>query len=112
MLLSLIVLCRVIANPLSNVFQKILTRRSSGALFVIVATHLLLSLACLPVAIVVLRHASLARAFWINIGVVAVLTITSNALLVAAVRLSDLSVLGPVNAYKSGADRRRELFHR
>jgi drug/metabolite transporter (DMT)-like permease len=101
MLLSLIVLCRVIANPLSNVFQKILTRRSSGALFVIVATHFLMSLACLPIAALVMRHAPLSRAFWFNIGVVAVLTIASNALLVAAVRLSDLSVLGPVNAYKS-----------
>lgn len=101
MFLSVIVLCRVLANPFSNVFQKILTRRSAGALFVIVATHLLMTIACTPFAIYVVRNQTLSGTFWINIGIVAILTISSNAILVAAVRLSDLSVLGPVNAYKS-----------
>jgi drug/metabolite transporter (DMT)-like permease len=60
-----------------------------------------MSLGCIPVAAVLVERYSLSRTFWFNISVVAILTIASNALLVAAVRLSDLSVLGPVNAYKS-----------
>jgi hypothetical protein len=43
------VLTRIFANPLSNVFQKKLTKRAADPLWIIFVTHLLLSLACLPV---------------------------------------------------------------
>jgi drug/metabolite transporter (DMT)-like permease len=99
MVLSLIVLCRILSNPFSNVFQKILTRRRANPLFVIFVTHGILSAACLP--LLLLSRAGEPRAFWVNMGAVAVLTVASNALLVQAVKLADLSVLGPVNAYKS-----------
>ncbi len=99
MLLSLIVLCRIVANPFSNVFQKVLTKRSADPLFVIVLTHALLSIVCLPL-ILILRP-DLSHVFWLNISVVVILTVSGNALMVQAVKLSDLSVLGPVNAYKS-----------
>jgi drug/metabolite transporter (DMT)-like permease len=99
MLLSLIVLCRIVSNPVSNVFQKLLTRRGADPLFVILVTHALLSAICLPVILVISPR--LSHAFWLNIAIVAVLTVAGNTLLVAAVRLSDLSVLGPVNAYKA-----------
>jgi len=39
MLLTLIVLCRIITNPVSNAFQKLLTLRRADPLFVIFATH-------------------------------------------------------------------------
>lgn len=99
MLLSLIVLCRIVANPFSNVFQKVLTKRSADPLFVILVTHALLSIVCLPLILIV--RPGLSQIFWANIAIVAVLTVAGNALLVQAVKLSDLSVLGPVNAYKS-----------
>jgi drug/metabolite transporter (DMT)-like permease len=99
MLLSLVVLCRIVANPISNVFQKLLTRRGAHPLFVILVTHALLSAVCLPAVLIV--HPGLPSKFWWNIAIVAVLTVAGNALLVQAVKLSDLSVLGPVNAYKS-----------
>lgn len=98
MLLSLIVLCRIVANPLSNVFQKILTRRAASPLFVILLTHALLTAICLPVLLIL---PPLPPAFWWNMLAVAILTVAGNTLLVQAVKLSDLSVLGPVNAYKS-----------
>lgn len=99
MLLSLIVLCRIVANPLSNVFQKVLTRRSANPLFVILVTHTLLTFVCLPIAFLLSPH--LSQAFWLNMLAVAILTVAGNALLVQAVKLTDLSVLGPINAYKS-----------
>jgi len=92
-------LIRIVSNPFSNVFQKALTRRSADPLFIICATHGLLSIACLPV--VCLKSWGLGSAFWGNIAICAVLAVAGNALLVQAVRISDLSVLGPINAYKS-----------
>jgi drug/metabolite transporter (DMT)-like permease len=99
MLLWLIVLVRVVANPFSNVFQKVLTRKGAHPMSVIAVVHGLLTPACL--AVVVWRWPRLGAEFWMNIGAVAVLTVAGNALLVAAVRVADLSVLGPINAYKA-----------
>src|SRR3984957_448885 len=99
MLLTLIVLCRIVANPVSNVFQKLLTLRHADPLFVIFATHAGLSLLCLPFLLALQPH--LSATFLLNMIAVAALTVSGNALLVQAVKLSDLSLLGPVNAYKS-----------
>jgi drug/metabolite transporter (DMT)-like permease len=43
----------------------------------------------------------LATAFWVDMGICAVLAVAGNALLVYALRASDLSVLGPINAYRA-----------
>jgi drug/metabolite transporter (DMT)-like permease len=99
MMLTLIVFCRIIANPVSNVFQKLLTLRHADPLFVIFATHAGLSIICLPFLLVLQPH--LPATFLLNMIGVAILTVSGNALLVQAVKLSDLSLLGPVNAYKS-----------
>ena len=102
-LTSLFVAARLIANPLSNVFQKQLTRRAADPLFVIAATHALLTLACLPLLAVAppAAPAPLGAGFWASILGAALLAVAGNALLVAALRSTDLSVLGPINAYKS-----------
>lgn len=99
MTLWLCVLVRVVANPFSNVFQKSLTRRAADPLFIVCVTHGLLSLACLPVFLFCLPP--LSAEFWLNITVCTLLSVAGNVLLVQAVRLSDLSVLGPINAYKA-----------
>ena len=51
---------------------------------------------CFPFVLVRAHEISenLPRSFWLNISAVAVLTVAGNALLVQAVKLSDLSVLG------------------
>jgi drug/metabolite transporter (DMT)-like permease len=100
MLLYLIVLARVLANPFSNVFQKLLTRRDADPLFIILATHALVAAACLPF-LFIFNLTPPPPIFWRDMTIVAVLTVAGNALLVQAVKRSDLSVLGPVNAYKS-----------
>lgn len=48
MLTGLYVAARIVANPFSNVFQKQLAQRSADPLFIIGATHALLTLATLP----------------------------------------------------------------
>jgi drug/metabolite transporter (DMT)-like permease len=95
----LFVLARVVANPFSNVFQKVLTRRAAGPVFVICATHGLLTLVCAPLLVV--HRPVLQAGFWPNVWLCAGLAVAANALLVAAVRRTDLSVLGPINAYKA-----------
>ncbi len=95
----LCVLARIVANPCSNVFQKLLTRRSADPLFVICATHALLSLAMAPA--LVLLSSGQSAVFWTNMAIGSLLTVAGNALLVQAVKLTDLSVLGPINAYKA-----------
>ncbi|MGE5610077.1 MAG: EamA family transporter [Bacillota bacterium] len=95
----LVVLLRIVSNPFSNVFQKALTRKTADPLFIIGATHGLLSVVCLPACLVYSR--SLSGEFWVNIAICAILAVAGNALIVKAVQLSDLSVLGPINAYKA-----------
>jgi drug/metabolite transporter (DMT)-like permease len=78
----LFVVARIIANPLSNVFQKVLTGRAADPLFVICATHGLLSLVCLPA---VLFYRPPARAgFWVDMTVCALLAVAGNVLIVRA----------------------------
>ena len=43
MLTSLFVAARIVANPISNVFQKQLAQQSAEPLFIIGATHALLT---------------------------------------------------------------------
>jgi drug/metabolite transporter (DMT)-like permease len=94
------VLVRIVANPIANVFQKRLTQRSADPLIVIGATHALLTLAVLPFAIRA-PWTSLATGFWRDIAACGVLAVAGNVLLVAALRSTDLSILGPINAYKA-----------
>jgi drug/metabolite transporter (DMT)-like permease len=99
---ALFVLVRIIANPLSNVYQKQLTQRSADPVFIIWAVHTGLTVACVPAwlapgAMVLQRGPEL----WATMAACAVLAVAGNALLVAAVRSTDLSILGPINAYKA-----------
>lgn len=96
----LAVLVRIIANPLSNVFQKQLTQRSADPLFVIAATYGFLAMACLAVW-PQLQFTGLSSEFWQSMVIVGVFAVVGNLFLVKALHIGDLSVLGPINAYKS-----------
>ena len=100
MLIALAVAARIAANPISNAFQKRLTAAPAHPVFIIAATHALLTAVVAPFA----WHAgmtSLTRAFWLNMAVSASLAVVGNVLLVYALRAGDLSVLGSINAYKA-----------
>jgi drug/metabolite transporter (DMT)-like permease len=100
MLTGLFVVVRIVTNPVSNVFQKQLAHRGANPIFIIAATHALLTLVAIPI-VAVLHWSDLGPAFWTNMAICTVLAVAGNALLVAALNRSDLSVLGPVNAYKA-----------
>ncbi len=101
MLTALFVVARILANPVSNVFQKQLTQRSANPLFIIGATDALLALGALPLFFLGVLPRQLGAGFWTNMVVSASLAVASNVLLVYALQSADLSVLGPINAYKS-----------
>ena len=100
MLTILAVIARIVTNPLANVLQKQLAQRSAEPLFIIAATHGLLTLVALPLLLGTPLGA-LGGAFWANLLTAVVLAVAGNAILVYALRSADLSVLGPINAYKS-----------
>jgi drug/metabolite transporter (DMT)-like permease len=97
---ALVVALRIVANPLANVFQKRLVQGAIHPLMVIGMTHALLTVLVLPLAVRV-EWQTLAPAFWSNMAFCAVLAVAGNSLLVAALYRTDLSLLGPINAYKA-----------
>lgn len=94
------ILIRIVANPLSNVCQKQLAQRSAEPLFISSITYGLLTVACLAFW-PQLHVTDLPAAFWQTILITGLLAAIGNVFLVKALHLGDLSVLGPINAYKS-----------
>ncbi len=91
---------RIVANPIANVFQKQLTRRAASPLFIIAVVHGSLTLICLPYFFASGRVA-IEAGVWTNMAIAAALAVAGNVLLVCALRDTDLSILGPINSYKS-----------
>ncbi len=99
-LLSIAVFLRIISNPLGNVFQKQLTAKGNHPLLVNFLTYFLLSIVCLFFTGAI-KWNELSGQFWfysVSGGIAGAL---GNGFLVKALQKGDLSVLGPVNSYKS-----------
>lgn len=103
LLLVTAVILRILINPLANLFQKQLTLRGHPALLVNATTYALLTATVVPLLFLAgkLPLASLPAAFWIYAILGGILGATGNAFLVKAMEQGELSVLGPINAYKS-----------
>ena len=99
-LVILAVSLRIISNPLGNVFQKQLTAEGNHPLIVNFITYLLLSLICLLWAIN-MEWPALNRTFWFYSVLAGIAGALGNGFLVKALHRGALSVLGPINSYKS-----------
>ncbi len=99
-LTSVAIILRVLSNPLGNVFQKQLTNRYNHPLLINFLTFLLLSVFCIIPAIQV-RWLELPFEFWKYCILAGIVGATGNGFLVKALQCGDLSVLGPINSYKS-----------
>jgi drug/metabolite transporter (DMT)-like permease len=97
---ALFVATRIVANPVSNVFQKRLVQQSSDPVFIITFTHAALAVVVAPL-LMLTAWTTMPSAFWVNMSVSATLAVAGNVLLVFALRHSDLSVLASINAYKT-----------
>lgn len=92
------VIVRIISNSLSNVFQKRLTQSGISAFAVNIYTYLGLSILCL---FFVKNLAPITSVVLINAVAGGIFGALGNYFLIRALSSGDLSVLGPINAYKS-----------
>ena len=97
---SIAVLLRIVSNPVANVFQKRLTQGRHDPLAVNFVSYFLLSLFCIALSWRV-DWASLPPEFWFYAVVAGVFGAVGNGFLVKALAKGELSILGPVNSYKS-----------
>jgi drug/metabolite transporter (DMT)-like permease len=99
-LTTIAVLLRIVSNPLGNVFQKQLTRRGYHPLAINFLTYLILSFGCVFLALNV-RWSELPSEFWMYSVLGGLAGGIGNGFLVKALERGDLSILGPINSYKS-----------
>lgn len=99
-LVAIAITARVISNPLANVFQKQLTAAGNHPLVVNFLTYFILSLFC-GVAMFFLEIPHLNSQFWLYAILGGITGALGNGFLVKALQTGDLSVLGPINSYKS-----------
>ena len=99
-LTSLAVLTRIVSNPLGNVLQKQLTAKGHPALLVNFLTYGLLALGCLVISVFI-PWPELPPQFWMFSLLGGFTGAIGNGFLVKALQTGQLSVLGPINAYKS-----------
>ncbi|HEX2533794.1 MAG TPA: EamA family transporter, partial [Chitinophagaceae bacterium] len=90
----------ILSNPVANLLQKRLTLRGQAPVRVNALTYALLALCCIPFALDV-PWRQLPSSFWIYSVLGGLTGSAGNALLVKALEKGALSVLGPINAYKS-----------
>jgi drug/metabolite transporter (DMT)-like permease len=93
------ILVRILLLPSINVFQKKLTQNGFNSLFIMSFMYLLLSiLSC--VLFLINRTATIQPQFWPAIAVAGMLDALGNIFLVQSLKYTDLSVFGPLNAFK------------
>ena len=90
---------RIFSNPLANVYQKKFCEKNSS-LICNFYTYFLLGIFCIPFAMRV-DWQILPKEFWIFALSAGFLCSVGNACLIKALQIGELSVLGPINSYKS-----------
>ena len=99
-LTSLAVLLRILSNPVANAYQKQLTAKGHHPLLVNFLSYLLLALVCL-FFIPGLPSLAYTTEFWMYSILGGIVGAVGNGFLVKALQKGDLSILGPINSYKS-----------
>lgn len=97
---TIAIILRVLSNPVGNVFQKKLTGRYNHPLLVNFLTFFILSIVCIIPALYI-DWKSMPDIFWIYCVIAGIFGATGNGFLVKALQGGDLSILGPINSYKS-----------
>lgn len=94
------VICRILVNPFSNVLQKQITLKGQHPLFINLTTYVLLAGISLFIISGNAIH-TLDSTFWIYSIAGGITGALGNGFIVKALEKGDLSILGPINAYKS-----------
>lgn len=95
----IIVVGRLLFSSFANVFQEKLTHQGLHPFFIVMASYWVLSIICIPLLWIV-NLTDLNQTFWINIFFAALLDMAGTLFLVMSLSKTDLSIFGPLNAYK------------
>jgi drug/metabolite transporter (DMT)-like permease len=95
----LFVFGRLVFSVSSNVYQKKLTQAGLPPFYIVFTIYVVLCLLSLPL-IVTVQTSSLGHSFWINISLASLFDVSGWMFLVLSLSKTDLSVFGPLNAYK------------
>ncbi len=90
---------RMLASVTGNVFQKQMSHRGLSPLCITLGGYLVLSLISLPM-LGLISFSQIQSDFWLNITLAALLDMAGTLLLIMSLSKTDLSVFGPLNAYK------------
>lgn len=93
-------LLRILSNPIGNVFQKKLVEKQNHPLLVNFMTFFILSILCIIPAWQ-LDWTQVSGISWYYGAIAGIFGATGNVFLVKALQGGDLSILGPINSYKS-----------
>lgn len=88
------------ANPLGNVFQKKLSQNGVSSLVINFMSFFLLSIICVFASFGVNWH-GFSVELWHNAIIASFLGVIGCNLIIKAIQMGELSVLGPINSYKS-----------
>ena len=94
-----VVVGRLLFSSFANVFQKKLANQGLHPFFIVMASYLVLTIICVPL-LWTFNPFTLNQTFWINIFFAALLDMAGTLFLVMSLSKTDLSVFGPLNAYK------------
>ncbi len=95
----IVVVGRLLFSSFANVFQKKLAHQGLHPFFIVMASYLVLSIICIPL-LWTFELTALNHTFWINIFFAALIDMAGTLFLVMSLSKTDLSVFGPLNAYK------------
>ena len=98
-LLILFLIIRILSNPIANVFQKKLAVENSS-LTINFYTYVILSFLCLPFSNLVFGQ-SYSLYFWFIVFMCGFLCTLGILFIIKAINIGELSVIGPINSYKS-----------
>ena len=99
-MLAAAIIVRIFSNCFANVYQKKLTNKNINPVFVNAMTYLILSFLSLFL-IIFSDFKGVTLSFWGWAAIVGLLGATGNGFLIKALEKGEISVLGPINAYKS-----------
>lgn len=99
-LISIAVCLRILSNPLGNVYQKQLTANGFHPLVINFITYGLLAIVCIFIGFII-DWPVLPYQFWLFSLLGGMAGALGNGFLVKSLQKGDLSILGPVNSYKS-----------
>lgn len=93
------IILRIFSNPIANTFEKKVSMEGSS-LFTSFYSYMIMGLCCIPFAFQV-NWTSFPFEFWKYSIIAGMLCSLGRACMVKALQIGELSILGPINSYKS-----------